>query len=284
MTGIAAHAHAIESRASRPTDAKVWPKRKRGRTVENDRDEEDDKGLSTGDAEGHACPTHESLVVTGFRESERKRNLEKWLPTDEDAVEENAHLKQHALHKRLCLLLLAQVALVRRDRRVLVLGLGRRERPIGVPHGPVDEVAAVVEVPPAAPVHLGERELDRGHREHAAHRDRARQRGVLAKHALAAQTRIEQRGERGREEVAECGPAGVSAARTSDRATDNGKRATDMSTPVPKCLMINSAFCGTRSRCTRVARRGNIAASVDTAMITNSAPTWSGLLYSSWAL
>lgn len=74
MTGIAAETHAIESRAGRPTDAKLWPKRKRGRTVENDRDEEDDKGLSTGDAEGHACATHESLVVTGcFRESESER-------------------------------------------------------------------------------------------------------------------------------------------------------------------------------------------------------------------
>lgn len=221
--------------------------------------------------------THAWLVrVNGIREPGRER-------TDEDAVEQDTHLEQHALHKRLRFHFLGVVVVIRRHRRCPIFGsLGRGERAVGVPDGAIDEVAAVVEVPAVAPVHLCKRELDGGHGEDAPHRDRAGQGGVPAEHGRVAETWVEERGECGREQVAECGPSvGGTSEAVAFPASGNGKRATDIRTPVPKCLTMNNAFCGTRRRSTRVAMRGKIAARVDTAMITNRAPTCSGLLYSS---
>jgi hypothetical protein len=75
--------------------------------MENDRDEEDDKGLAVGDAESHSCATQ--FVVRGLVRERRQGGT----PTDEDTMEQNAHFEEQALHESLRFDLFALVVFVR---------------------------------------------------------------------------------------------------------------------------------------------------------------------------
>ena len=90
--------------------------------------------------------------------------------TDEDTMEQNAHLEEHALHKGFRFGFFALGALfVRSDGRFL--GLGWSERLVWMPDGAIDEVAAVVVVSAVASMHLGECELDGSDGKDTPHRD-----------------------------------------------------------------------------------------------------------------